>query len=758
MSSLRSLRAGCARCLGLAVLFGLIAACNGSNSNSGGAPADPGSRATVTPAGGTLTSTDGKLTLTFPAGALGSDTEIVITRVTVAELVNQTGYDPSVIEAVYQLAPSGLNFNVPVSLLYRSDSGSRTPGNVAVPILYISSESDDGSVDVQETVELAIDAIANTFTARTDITHFSRAVIERSGAGGVGLNLIHPGELIEQTVSEISLQQLFEEDSSDDRGTEHTVPTIKFSAEQPFMLSGEVRSQAGQTTTIGALTRYTNTEAQDLSCDPATQTASVGASGEVLRREESGARNNPSAYFLLVPDEQSLRSPFSINSQATCITEPDPGGGQLSFSSPEYFLINGLYVATTVAAALEQMQFIYRSSAVGLLSQEQIVSSFLFMGLLQGEAIFILAALNSQDQLSATGASQPKAAGGAQFANLPANRPLAALSGRNGMTIVDLANGNEVFTSLANESDFFGAGIASQGLTASDDAMIVHYGQSTSSGGFPSSGFAEFYFGDDQEFGGFVALRSGTEFDAQPIGGGLISDGVVVSGPTGVSQFLYNGADSSWPENPTGLGIDDLDGGEIVSAYRERSDAPILVITRGSVDNKLYHYEPGTDTATLIQSLRFDARKLRCKPPICVTSSFGSNNFQASGMDVFTWDGVGLPSFVQSIALGSDTSVAGLVGIDLIENISRDGDSLSLLETAVVGVGFNDGQLYEVLLSPSGQLLQQTVSSAPAACLNPGHVTYVPDSQGLKVVGSCFNSSNYFIGSSGLSFNSGADG
>ena len=76
----------------LALTLGLLAACGGDDAR----PSRRCGRASA--AGGSLRSADGKMSLTIPAGALGNDTEIVITELSPGEqsdAVRQLGADRS---------------------------------------------------------------------------------------------------------------------------------------------------------------------------------------------------------------------------------------------------------------------------------------------------------------------------------------------------------------------------------------------------------------------------------------------------------------------------------------------------------------------------------------------------------------------------------------------------------------------------------------------------------------------------------------
>lgn len=107
----------------LFLLFSFIS-CDGNGSNNV-------STRTIGPEGGTITSSDGKLTLEIPAGALDEDTEITIRRINPEDLPPE--FEGIEGERQYELGPEGLEFNIPIVmskhiwhflLLLRDDSNN----------------------------------------------------------------------------------------------------------------------------------------------------------------------------------------------------------------------------------------------------------------------------------------------------------------------------------------------------------------------------------------------------------------------------------------------------------------------------------------------------------------------------------------------------------------------------------------------------------------------------------------------------------
>ena len=94
---------------GFALAAVLLAGCGGKNDASSPAPVASGS---IGPAGGTVASSDGRIALAIPAGALGAATEIRIVELS-GDAV-PASFRPAAPDKVYRLEPSGTVFAVPV--------------------------------------------------------------------------------------------------------------------------------------------------------------------------------------------------------------------------------------------------------------------------------------------------------------------------------------------------------------------------------------------------------------------------------------------------------------------------------------------------------------------------------------------------------------------------------------------------------------------------------------------------------------------
>jgi hypothetical protein len=154
------------------VLMAVFAGCGGGGSeNRGDTPLTPQplTTATLTPAGlpasatigatgGTLTSSDGGITITVPAGAVDGDTEFTITAM---------GKPAGNAVAVYKLEPEGMTFDPPVTLTF--DAPEDEVSRISIEGLGIAYHNADGQW------EWLGEAVCDTGnrTLSVDIAHFS---------------------------------------------------------------------------------------------------------------------------------------------------------------------------------------------------------------------------------------------------------------------------------------------------------------------------------------------------------------------------------------------------------------------------------------------------------------------------------------------------------------------------------------------------------------------------------------------------------
>lgn len=124
-----------------------------------GVSTGPAASQTIGPTGGTLSSGDGQLRVTIPAGALAAATNVTIEPI--------TALAPWAVGPAYRLGPAGLTFTAPVSIAFHYDE-SQLVGTTP-ELLWIVSQDSTGAWPYASAVVL--DTTAKVLTVQS--THFS---------------------------------------------------------------------------------------------------------------------------------------------------------------------------------------------------------------------------------------------------------------------------------------------------------------------------------------------------------------------------------------------------------------------------------------------------------------------------------------------------------------------------------------------------------------------------------------------------------
>ncbi|MFN1836055.1 InlB B-repeat-containing protein [Balneola sp. MJW-20] len=170
----------------------LIASCGKNNPASGnendppGPPADPGiATKDIGPAGGSLTSKDGLLTLNFPAGALGNVESITVEKVTADDLGSEFDelLQASGISDVYELGPDGLQFDEPVGIVYGSSQNpTHSDDSLKFNSEYLFTSS-GGNIELLDSLMTTVDFENGTIQISGNLDHFSPLVTSQVNDG-----------------------------------------------------------------------------------------------------------------------------------------------------------------------------------------------------------------------------------------------------------------------------------------------------------------------------------------------------------------------------------------------------------------------------------------------------------------------------------------------------------------------------------------------------------------------------------------------
>lgn len=143
----------------------------------------------VGPSGAALTSKDGRLSLSIPAGALANEVPVNIEAIPADQRTGPLAdLDPAAI--VYGLEPSGLLFDQPVAFQVILEIDIGEDGSVTPPLAFVINDAGNGELvdlDVQLDVESGIAVLAGS------IDHFS-LIVGLDGGLAVGLEQVNPKE------------------------------------------------------------------------------------------------------------------------------------------------------------------------------------------------------------------------------------------------------------------------------------------------------------------------------------------------------------------------------------------------------------------------------------------------------------------------------------------------------------------------------------------------------------------------------------
>jgi YVTN family beta-propeller protein len=128
--------------------------------------------ADVGPAGGTLVSADGRVTLTVPAGALGAATTLTIEAIEASELGPE--FRELDVDAAYRLGPEGTTFQKPVAVSVDSDQVPQIAANSVAVRFEVLLSSHAGAVAPLD--GLAIEVATDRVRVHGAVAHFSPLV------------------------------------------------------------------------------------------------------------------------------------------------------------------------------------------------------------------------------------------------------------------------------------------------------------------------------------------------------------------------------------------------------------------------------------------------------------------------------------------------------------------------------------------------------------------------------------------------------
>ena len=218
-------------------------------------------------------------------------------------------------------------------------------------------------------------------------------------------------------------------------------------------------------------------------------------------------------------------------------------------------------------------------------------------------------------------------------------------------------------------------------------------------------------FGFTQVFPG-----SPTCFDAVAYGGDALSGGLVLACGRGLSAVEPHPGGFF---NTTGYSQFPTTEGAVLSGFRRAKGGPIVAVTEGTPGKIWKHPATGDfrEVPVPLGASENNPRRVRCAPnTVCAVSNFGSDS-----LTILTWDASDNIAVVGNVSVGD-----GPVGIDI--RLRTDGN------VEVVSSGFNDNSYSITVLRQNGSTVSNQKKAVPTGCTAPGHVIWGP---GNEIILSC---------------------
>jgi hypothetical protein len=733
-------------CFAIGILF-LLTTCGDNNptSTNDDDPVDPNVESKeIGPAGGNLTSKDGLLTLTIPAGALGEAQTITVKKITANDLGSE--FENINVQEAYELGPDGLEFDVPVIVSFAEDQDPivDTDSLEINSVALLSSEN--GEVIFLDSLQTIVDSDEDTIMGIGQLSHFSPIVKTRGAltlrivglrkqievstnffdvfvGGEVDLNkfnrdsvLLTAGPESPLEVEEGSgLQKLALLNGAYIQNVRHRCPEVGTGR---FIIGVAIESEAKQSGEFILVKRVTF-------CEPATKNLQVALEGD-----GSGSVSSKPAG-IDCPDD--CTEDYSENTVVELEATPDEGSIFKNWSE------NGtiLSTASSIDITMDQARSVTATFGVpasvnGVLIALRAlpinavityIETAIYVRFLNG----YLPALNQQSNgMGLVNASQ-------------AERLPLLLQGAEGFIIFDLISDEVLldFTGLPNNGSVgnrtpLGAlAVSRPNPGPGTPAVLASYAQDSNNFEF---GFNLFpYDSEAQEFIKGPLDPYPSTVDAFPIGGEIISDEVVIvrEGGFGINFLRFSETVGEYIFRPRADILHSSRYGfeQPVTAYGEEAEGALLVVNEVG---DLY-FEPRTGLVPTVNIGNLGQRiiRLRCELPICVATDIDGN-----ALRIITWDGQTEPTIIGNpVAVG-----AGPVDPDLY--------TLPNGNILIAVTGFNDNTISILEVGGNGSVLSNKLYETPQGCEKPGHVIIEENSDDAAnpmIIGTCYESANYFV-------------
>jgi len=709
----------------------------------------------IGPDGGSITSNDGLLTLTIPAGALGNVETITIAPLAAEELGSEFDQlvDAEGIAEVYELGPDGLVFDQPVAVNFGSEQTPLQTNDTLNVFSEFMFTSSNGTLELLDSLQTVVDFDDGTVTVQGQLSHFSPLVTTQANSG-VSFFILDVPDKLEIGGNFTANASIFFNANEGPLGEIVTVSGPAMYEDRsgaPIISTSSPPSDELMGNAIDGFTGSFDYICNDLGLGVYASDLSV----HVNFNFDSGVIQAESFANFITTVECIEEMPSVVNLQIALegngsgSISSDPAGIDCPGDCEEEYA-EGTRITLTAApddgsvfegwgneapadCGMNQQCIIDLSETTNditaTLEKDSPPDGTISKGLFQlPEELFLPGGLFDLGEV---------------FANL-SGTALVGISGRLGFAVIDIATGDIVFERTEQEiaKDLVDVVTVTRPNPGSNTpAAIYSYGN----GAIASGGELYNYSAGDMVFDEMpteiTTLFNEIPFDAVPAGGGPVSDEIIFNTSRSIDFIRFNQASNTYKHETelqltreryrestfTGIG----------SAYAETAGGPLLVIVDdNSLQPDTLFFDTRTgDSATAIGGLgeTTGARKIRCKIPVC-----GVLLTDDSAWQPILWDGENQPTIVDKMI------PTGLGPSDLDLYRLPNGNTLALTAT---GFGDNTITLTEVD-DDANVISNNTMDVSTEGCRVPKHAIFVPNTQqedNPNIVVSCFNTNNYFI-------------
>ena len=321
------------------------------------------------------------------------------------------------------------------------------------------------------------------------------------------------------------------------------------------------------------------------------------------------------------------------------------------------------------------------------------------------------------------------------FANL-GNGPFAVFAGAKGMVATELKTGLSVINWTPG-----GIGGVKLGNNLIGALPIRQPGADGIAALFGFGNLGSALTNYVRAIGTFGAANVGSAqvLDAATAGGGLDANAFMSVGARGLEFYAYDVASELYL-GQGGLIVPSLFDGQVVSAAWPLESGPVLVLTRradAGTASKVFAIQRSGGIAELRTTFGgAEARRLRCVGGSAATTTVGCVATLSGGeAKIFAHDPAAPTA---ALAVLSVPTAAGSLGVDVTRRANGN------LLAVVANLEAQSVTLIETT-PDAANLVASSSLAAPSGCTSPAHPAFLADSDGLKVIATCFASNSYWV-------------